>query len=341
MKINFKVIIFLMILTIGCQKPKPKFTEPAFYFWKSNFKLSDIERKTLEINNIKKLYIKFFDVSWNPKKRKPQFVAPIQFTENPPDSCHVVPVVFITNQTFLNFPESEIDSLAKMVFEKISKISKSEIQEIQIDCDWTIATKHQYFNFLKALRKNNIILSATIRLHQVKFFEKTGVPPVDRGILMCYNMSDWRNPETQNSIYSTSVLKQYIQRLEQYPKPLDVVMPIFHWTVIFRNNHFLFFVNNLKSEELKNNYNFTQLAKNQLFKAKNDATFNNFSVRKGDIFRCEDSDFEEVMEGSELILSKISNEKLTFALYHLDEKSITTYSNDQIKKLLYPNKTLR
>ena len=121
-----------MILTIGCQKPKPKFTEPAFYFWKSNFKLSEIERKTLEINNIKKLYIKFFDVSWNPKKRKPQFVAPIKFTENPPNSCHVVPVVFITNQTFLNFPESEIDSLAKMVFEKISKFQSLKSKKFKL-----------------------------------------------------------------------------------------------------------------------------------------------------------------------------------------------------------------
>ena len=341
MKINFTVIIFLFILIIGCQKSKPKFTEPAFYFWKSTFKLSNVERNTLKNNHIQKLYVKFFDVSWNPQKRKPQFVAPIQFAENLPDNCQIVPVVFITNQTFLNLPESEIDSLAKVVFEKILKMSRSKIQEIQMDCDWTISTKHQYFRFLKALQKNNIILSATIRLHQVKFFEKTGVPPVDRGMLMCYNISDWRNPETQNSIYSTSVLKQYIQRLEQYPKPLDVVMPIFHWTVIFRNNQFLFFVNNLGSEELNNNFNFIQLVKNQLFKVKEDAIFNNFSVRKGDIFRCEDSDFEEVLEGSALILDKISNEKLTFALYHLDEKSLTTYSNEQIKKLLHLNETLR
>ena len=341
MKINFTVIIFLFILTIGCQKSKPKFTEPAFYFWKSTFKLSNIERNTLKNNHIQKLYVKFFDVSWNPQKRNPQFVAPIQFTENPPNNCQIVPVVFITNQTFLNLPESEIDSLAETVFEKISKMSKFKIQEIQMDCDWTISTKHKYFRFLKALRKNNSILSATIRLHQVKFFEKTGVPPVDRGMLMCYNMSDWRNQETQNSIYSNQVLKQYIQRLEQYPKPLDMVMPIFHWTVVFRNNQFLFFVNNLGSEELKNNSNFIQLAKNQLFEVKNDAIFNNFSVRKGDIFRCEDSDFEEILEGAKLILDKISNEKLTFALYHLDEKSLTTYSNDQIKKLLHLNETLR
>jgi hypothetical protein len=334
-------IIFLCILTISCQKSKQKLTEPAFYFWKSSFKLSEFERNTLKDNQIKKLYVKFFDISWNPQKCKPQLVAPIQFAENLPDFCQIIPVVFITNQTFVNLPEAEIDSLASAIFEKISKMSKQKNAEIQIDCDWTLLTKRKYFRFLKIIRKNNILLSATIRLHQVKFFEKTGVPPVDRGMLMCYNMSDWRNPETQNSIYSTSVLKQYIQRLENYPKPLDVVMPIFHWTVIFRNNHFLFFVNNLGSEELKNNANFTQLSNNQLFEAKNDGIFNNFSIRKGDIFRCENSDFEEVLAGSALILEKISNEKLTFALYHLDEKSLTTYSNDQIQKLLYIHETLR
>ena len=341
MKIKFIIIISLYILLFSCQKSKPKSIEPAFYFWKSNFKLSDIERNTLQNNHIKKLYVKFFDISWNAQKRKPQLVAPIQFIQNPPDSCQIIPVVFITNQTFINLPEVEIDSLATYVFEKISKMSKQKNVEIQMDCDWTLLTKHKYFRFLKAIRKDKIILSATIRLHQVKFFEKTGVPPVDKGVLMCYNMSDWRNPKTQNSIYSTSVLKQYIQRLQKYPKPLDVVMPIFHWTVIFRNNHFLFFVNNLGSEELKNNANFTQLSNNQLFEVKNNANFNNFSIRKGDIFRCETSDFEEVMKGAELILEKISNEKLTFALYHLDEKSLTTYSNDQIKKLLYFNETLR
>ncbi len=341
MKIKFTAIIFLYILTISCQKSKPKLTEPAFYYWKSNFKLSDIERNTLQHNHIKKLYVKFFDISWNLQKRKPQLVAPIQFTENPPDSCQIIPVVFITNQTFVNLREAEIDSLAKYIFEKISKMSQQKNAEIQIDCDWTLSTKYKYFRFLKAIRKDNILLSATIRLHQVKFFEKTGVPPVDRGMLMCYNMSDWRNPETQNSIYSTSVLKQYIQQLEKYPKPLDVVMPIFHWVVIFRNNRFLFFVNNLGSEELKIDSNFTQLSNNQLFEVKNDAIFNNFSIRKGDIFRCENSDFEEVLAGSTLTLEKISNEKLTFALYHLDEKNLTTYSNDQIQKLLYLNETLR
>ena len=31
-------------------------------------------------------------------------------------------------------------------------------------------------------------MSATIRLHQVKYRADTGVPPVDRGMLMAYNL---------------------------------------------------------------------------------------------------------------------------------------------------------
>jgi hypothetical protein len=121
--------------------------------------------------------------------------------------------------------------------------------------------------------------------------------------------------------------------------PLDVVMPIFHWTVIFRNNRFLLFVNNLREEELKNNPNFTQLSKRQLFEVRNDTIFNDFSIRKGDIFRCERADFEEVLAGSDLILEKITNEKLTFALFHLDEECLANYPNDQIQKLLHIHKT--
>jgi hypothetical protein len=339
LKIIYSILFSLAFFS--CQKSKPKSIQPAFYFWKSNFKFSVLERKSLQNNQVKKLYVKFFDITWNSQTTHPQIVAPIRFAEKAPNSCKIIPVVFITNQTFVNLPVSEIDTLAKSVFKSITRISKSKIKEIQIDCDWTLSTKHKYFRFLKAFKNDSIHLSATIRLHQVKFFEKTGIPPVDRGMLMCYNMSDWRNPETKNSIYSTKVLSQYIQRLEQYPIPLDVVMPIFHWTVIFRNNQFLFFVNNLDSEELKSNFNFTQLSDNQLFEVKKDTLFKNFSIRKGDIFRCEESNFEEVLEGSEMILDKISNEKLTFALYHLEEKCLTKYSDDQLKKLLHVNETFR
>ena len=118
-------------------------------------------------------------------------------------------------------------------------------------------------------------------------------------------------------------------------------MPIFHWTVVFRNNRFLYFVNNLSAKTLSDNENFVQIADKQQFMAKNDAQFQGISIRKGDIFRCEDAPFEDILKGSRSILEKISNQKLTFALYHLDSQSISYYSNEQIKELLHVDKTLR
>jgi hypothetical protein len=340
-KIKTSLFIFLIFTLSTCQKKTTKQLETAFYYWKSNVKLSDIERNTLTENKVKKIYIKFFDISWNTAKRNFQIDAPIRFSEKLPDSTQLIPTVFITNQTLKNLPKNAIDSLANVILTNIKKLSPHKYQEIQMDCDWTLSTKQKYFSLLNVLRKSPFHLSATIRLHQVKFFEKTGIPPVERGMLMCYNMSDWRNPVTLNSIYSPKLLTQYTERLAEYSLPLDVVMPIFHWTVVFRNNRFLYFINNLSSETLKANNNFEQQADNQKFIVKNDGIFQNVSVRKGDVFRCEDAAYEDILKGSRNVLEKISNQKLTFALYHLDSQSITYYSHDQIQKLLHIDETLR
>ena len=137
------------------------------------------------------------------------------------------------------------------------------------------------------------------------------------------------------------LLSQYTERIGEYPLPLDVVMPIFHWTVVFRNNRFLYFINNLSAETLKGNQNFTQQTEKQRFIVNNDDVFQRISVRKGDVFRCEDAAYEDILKGSRQVLEKISNQKLTFALYHLDPQSISHYSHEQIQKLLHINETLR
>jgi hypothetical protein len=334
--------VFFICFLATCKQKTSKEVIPAFYFWKSNFRLTEVEKKAFTNNQIQKLYVKFFDVSWNILKRHPQLDAPIRFSEKLPASCLIIPVVFITNQTLVNLPVAEIEPFAKGIFTEILTLlpQNSPLSEIQIDCDWTHSTKHKYFKLLKTLKKNNVKLSATIRLHQVKFFEKTGVPPVDRGMLMCYNMSDWRKYNSQNSIFSPNTLNQYIQDLEDYPMSLDVVMPIFHWTIIYRNEQFLYFVNNLSADSLKTNAIFLQLIGKQEFVVQKDANFQRISIRKGDVFKCENAPYEDILKGSRIVLEKISTQKLTFALYHLDEKSLSNYSHEQIQQLFHINKTL-
>ncbi len=66
-------------------------------------------------------------------------------------------------------------------------------REIQIDCDWTERTRNAYFQLLTALKREPFlqgkILSATIRLHQVKYVQRSGIPPADRG-RVCFFLLD-------------------------------------------------------------------------------------------------------------------------------------------------------
>ena len=149
---QISIFILLALFTQNCKESIPKQITPAFYFWKSNFKLTEIEKNTLQSTHIQKLYIKFFDVSWDSQQQHPKFIAPIRFSENPPDSCRIVPTVFITNETLVNLQKAEIEPMAKAIFEKIQSLfpqKKSQLAEIQIDCDWTKGTRDTYFNFLK------------------------------------------------------------------------------------------------------------------------------------------------------------------------------------------------
>lgn len=132
----------------------------------------------LEENKIKKIYLRFFDVDWNPNINAAVPVGDVSIETKKIDDIEVIPVVFITNRTLVSLPDSLITELAQNIYKKIlaklSLFDNQNIKEIQLDCDWTETTKEKYFNLIEQLKKetlsNNTDITATIRLHQVKFF---------------------------------------------------------------------------------------------------------------------------------------------------------------------------
>ena len=81
------------------------------------------------------------------------------------------------------------------------------------------------------------MLSATIRLHQVKYYKQAGIPPVDRGMLMFYNMGKLNALTAENSIYNSNDAAGYIETVDDYPLKLDLALPAFSWAVHFRNSY--------------------------------------------------------------------------------------------------------
>lgn len=129
--------------------------------------------------------MKFFDVDWNNQIHQPITEAQIRIIDSSylqSNKIKIIPTVFITNQCIQKLDTAQVISLAGKIVSlvkniQINSLNNQKINEVQIDCDWSSSTKEKYFSLLAYIKKIGFPnLSATIRLHQVKFSATTGIP---------------------------------------------------------------------------------------------------------------------------------------------------------------------
>ncbi|MEM1215535.1 MAG: hypothetical protein AAGJ82_07620 [Bacteroidota bacterium] len=244
-----------MLLLSGwaCQPPDPPRTELAFYHWQTDLQIDSLATTYWETTQAQRLYVKFFDVDWdfNQQTAVPQAQLQRHYW---PKNADIVPTIFITNRTFREIAPADIPALAKRCWTKITELwPRTTFTEVQLDCDWSATTRERFFKFLDVLQSYlppETTLSATIRLHQYRYPEQTGVPPVDRGMLMFYNMgevNDWAEP---NSILNLETAAPYLQT-SAYPLPLDIALPLFRWSVLFRQGKMIKLLNGLDEATLQ------------------------------------------------------------------------------------------
>lgn len=225
--IFFERCLFFLLLLCACNGREERKVQRSFYYWKTVFHLSPKEAQTLQALSVHKLYVKVFDVDWDEATLSVKPVAKSIFKESPPKDVSIIPVVFITQEPLQRLDKAGLDSLAKNTASLLSAIANANklslSAEVQMDCDWTSNTKEAYFYLLQQVKQQpffqNKTLSATIRLHQLKFISQNGVPPADKGLLMAYNMGNLRYPQTANSIIDEGELKKYVNNLKTYPLP--------------------------------------------------------------------------------------------------------------------------
>jgi len=339
----FRLILFLgwvLISLAGCQTPQaPKQLIPAFYHWKAVYDPGPAELKVVQQLKVQRLYVRLFDVDWDAQQHRPIPKSIVRFAKRP-TGFSVIPVVFITNRTLLALPEAEVATLARNIARKIQETAKRQhlfFPEVQLDCDWSLSSRGRYFSLLSIIKKQmKRPISTTIRLHQIKYADRTGIPPVDRGMLMFYNMADWKEPTTQNSILDLDVAHRYTGFIEKYPLPLDVVLPLFRWTLVYRNNRFLTILNNVDRHQLTRLPFLKQQTDSNRFVSLRDTTAFGLSVREGDLFRAESSDGQALLRAKSELLQQIPNQSLTFALYHLDNAVLAPYHHDYLQTLIAP-----
>lgn len=328
------LILSFIILALFCSKSK---NEPnvSFYYWKTNFKLTEYDKQTLKNYSTKKLYTRFFDLDWDDSKNIPNALGVISGFKNI-IGIETVPVVFINNQIFYKISDTLITLTAKAVYEKVKFIYSGVPKEIQLDCDWTETTKFKYFRFIEEFKKisANIKLSATIRLYQIKYRGKTGIPPVNSGALMVYNVGKIASVQTNNSILDANEVDAYINSLNTYPLKLSVALPIFSQGVLFRNDRALYLIPNISDSDLYVDSLFEQISSNRYI-VKKSSYFRQYYLYSGDVIRIERPEAEDLLQAAKSVAGKLKNKAdVEIIFFRLDSALINRYKKNEIQAVI-------
>jgi hypothetical protein len=221
--------------------------------------------------------------------------------------------------------------------DSVKVIAKEEYRkkysDILIDCDWTASTREKYFLFLKKFKELNkeLDLSVTLRLWQYKNSDLAGIPPANRCLLMCYNLSNPSEYGNKNTICSIDELKKYITGKE-YPILLDVALPLFSSGVIFRDGKFKGMISEINPEDYSSDTASYKKEKDDLFMFRNDQVIGNTYIRYGDEIRLESLTSDNLKEISEYISDNVKlakDSRVTF--FSWNTNAIKKYGTKNIQ----------
>ncbi|MFX4242641.1 hypothetical protein ACOTVP_04670 [Aliarcobacter butzleri] len=268
--ILISLILVFALIVFSYNKTQKKDIQISFYSWENSFEEQNINEK---------LYIKVLDVNFSTKLE----LLKTNIKEPPKN---FIPVIYITNETMKNVDYS---LLSKAILETLKNY---KFDEIQIDCDWSLSTRSNYFNLLEDLKeKLNKKISATIRLHQIKYYTKTGIPPVDYGVLMYYNMSNIGDFNTKNSILDNEIAKKYHYNFDVYPLKLKLALPLYSQAIQFREEKAISLFEGVEEKDFNNDF---EKLENNRYKVLNSNYFKGRYIYKDDIFRLENSNEQDI-----------------------------------------------
>jgi hypothetical protein len=321
----------------------------AFYYWRSTLAFSAREAQALSTLHASRLYLRLFDVDWSDADAAPRPVAPLVVGHTAmgapalPPNVEAVPVIFIRERVLSRLDPDASRRLAEDIWRNVeARMARvaggTPTRELQIDCDWTESTRATYFALLDQLAKHahrsGATLSATIRLHQIKYRERTGVPPVARGMLMFYNMGRIGPDPDSQAIFDPDRAADYLTRLSEYPLPLDVALPIWSWVRHVRGDRVVGLMQDTGLADLKNQQWLRPISARR-FEVMETAFLDGVLLRRGDFLDTEDSTPSTTRAAAALLAPRLAAAAggRTIALFHLSEKNLAHYETPDLAQV--------
>ena len=326
------LLVSLAICLSACQH---KTKSVSFYYWRTTYAPDSTELRALKLNEVHTLFVRYFDVDWPDTSAAPAPVSPIRFAVSP-TGYTIVPVIFFRNRVFEKLDSASSRTLAEKVLALVRRIDATahlQPAETQFDCDWTEHSRDSYFRFIRQYHVlSGLTLSSTIRLHQIKYSDRTGIPPVDHGILMFYNMGNI-DAGAGNSIYDRTIAHRYTPSLRKYPLLLDLALPIFSWGLQVRNGRVIQLLDKMNAGQFDKDTNFSKLSSNRY--AANHPCFKNGYYFKGnDTVKVEAPTADNLLDMVDDV-NQHSNQKIRdLIFFDLDSQNLLQYDKGLFKEVL-------
>lgn len=308
---------------------------PSVYYWKTVFKLDSIQKLFLKRHAVKKIYLRFFDVDFN-EQQAPIPMGTVQFESKAPAGIDIIPVVYIENHCL-----EQRCNLAQKIVNRVLTMGSANnisINELQIDCDWTNRSRLLYFELLRDIKKlldqrGHFLLSTTIRLHQLS----QPAPPVDYGVLMCYNTGNIHDYNTTNAILDAKEVHPFIDnRLANYSLPLCAAYPTFGWKLLFEKGRFRTI---LREVDLTDSTLYRRISDTKYIVTRSHSVAvpdpNSFGlmVRAGDEVKIDEVSANTLLKIESMLEAKrpkINRQVIIFSLNSINTNKISAYEMDKI-----------
>jgi hypothetical protein len=333
--LKYILLLLLAIFITSCSKTK---VTRGFYAWQSGSSVVDtINQKIFQSFNAERLYLKMFEVTYDELEgaipiAKTNMILRNQFMSD----AELVPCVFIENKVLGKLSRIQLNELAdnivflidkyidERVFEPTAK--NRDYKEIQLDCDWSKGNQESYFHLIELVKeKSQKTVSCTMRLYPYKYREQMGTPPVDRIMLLCYNLLNPSKNTDKNSILEIEELKKYIDFDTPYPVPVDVAFPTYSSGYRFDQQRFEG-VFHAVPEDLERITSPTE--KYLHYVVTKDTTLGNLFFKKGENLKIERVSEAVLIEAAKLLANHIDQSEINVVLYHLDHEELKQYNHE-------------
>lgn len=330
--------LLLLSACAGCRRRGHTVTA-GFYYWKTTYAPDAATSKAFQDFGARKIYLRCFDADWDEAAAAIRPVAVVRLPAALDKRYEYVPVIFITQKAISALALKDITGLSAhltQLLESLCSSSGMAPKEIQVDCDWTAGSKTVYFDLLQALKRQPFFkdrnLSCTIRLHQVKYKLRSGIPPADRGMLMLYNIGNLKQATARNSILDVPLAKDYLASLDAYPLKLDIALPLFSWCVLFRNGVYGGIIRDADPAELQPPL--FAAKKGHQFTVTQDTLWHGYGLRTGDVLRAESPVAADLKALAAFSAAHLKTDSTTITFFGADSIALSHFSYHEIKEIV-------